>query len=107
MLLNLLNGYGQRQVAIELRDLTLFRMPLGLLCHVLSLQGTTNTFGDYQRVITHIMKDEVPTQVGVFLNNLVVKASRDLYGKEVLEDNAGIQCFMSEHLVVVEMILFA
>jgi hypothetical protein len=88
-------GFDARKLHPESQDLTAFLTPLGLL-HITSLPtGFTNSPAEFQKCMTFILHDEIPSKANIFIDDLSIKGPRSTYldehgNPEVLKENSGI-----------------
>ncbi|KAE8230174.1 hypothetical protein CF326_g4831 [Tilletia indica] len=75
--------FDQITLAHQSRPLTAIRTPMGLLQSTTLPQGATNSHAYAQRVSTHIFRDEIPENVSVFVDDLIIKGPRSNYGGEL------------------------
>ncbi|KAK9312011.1 hypothetical protein V1524DRAFT_418529 [Lipomyces starkeyi] len=76
------NGYDQREIDLESRDLTAIQTPLGLLRLTRLPQGWTNKF--------------IPHIISVFIDDIEVKCPSTTYDESIDED--GLRKFIPEHI---------
>jgi hypothetical protein len=53
-----------------------------------------------------ILQDEIPDNVGVFIDDGGIKGPVSTYDNQVLEENSGIRCFIWEYAQTLERVLF-
>ncbi|KAK4700761.1 hypothetical protein P7C70_g5481, partial [Phenoliferia sp. Uapishka_3] len=99
-------GYDQRVLAEESRDLTTFQTPLGPVRLTRLPQGATNSVAEYQRVMVHVLAEEIPEYAGVFVDDVGIKGPTTTYNDERLKENPSIRRFIWEYAVTLERILF-
>ncbi|MBW0558547.1 hypothetical protein O181_098262 [Austropuccinia psidii MF-1] len=99
-------GYDERELGISTRPLTTFEIPLGMLQLTISPQGATNSVAVYQAQLTWILQEEIPENVGIFINDGGMKGPRSAYNNEALQENNLIRRFIWEYAVTLEIILF-
>ncbi|KAK4699429.1 hypothetical protein P7C70_g6832, partial [Phenoliferia sp. Uapishka_3] len=105
-LMDVYGGYDQRELAEESRDLTTFQTPLGPVRLTRLPQGATNSVAEYQRVMVHVLAEEIPEFAGVFVDDVGVKGPTTTYGDEKLKENPEIRRFIWEYAVALERVLF-
>ena len=101
-----MGGYDERELAHESRPLTTFDTPLGRFQLTRLPQGATNSVAVYQAQMMWILQDEIPENVGVFIDDGGIKGPCSDYNGEVLEENPGIRRFIWEYAQTLERILF-
>ncbi|KAK4706028.1 hypothetical protein P7C70_g168, partial [Phenoliferia sp. Uapishka_3] len=99
-------GFDQRVLAEESRDLTTFQTPLGPVRLTRLPQGATNSVAEYQRVMVHVLAEEIPEHAGVFVDDVGIKGPATTYNNEVIKTNPSIRRFIWEYAVTLERILF-
>jgi hypothetical protein len=105
-LVDMLSGYDQRRLAVESRDLTTIRTPLGLLRRTRLPQGYTNAVAEFQRTMEHVLTAEIPKAAEVFIDDVGVKGPKSDYNNIPIEGNAQIRKWVWEHAVTLKRILF-
>ncbi|RYE22044.1 MAG: hypothetical protein EOP45_08815, partial [Sphingobacteriaceae bacterium] len=103
---NIMGGYDERELAEISRPLTTFETPLGRLQVTRLPQGATNSVAVYQAQMMWILQDELPQNVGIFIDDGGIKGPTSNYNNEVLAENNGIRRFIWEYAVTLERILF-
>lgn len=103
-------GFDARKLHPESRDLTAFLTPLGLLRITSLPTGFTNSPAEFQKCMTFILHDEIPTKANIFIDDLPIKGPKSIYpdehgNPEVLVDNPGIRRFIWEHAQDVHCIM--
>ncbi|KAK4701125.1 hypothetical protein P7C70_g5112, partial [Phenoliferia sp. Uapishka_3] len=99
-------GFDQRVLAEESRDLTTFQTPLGPVRLTRLPQGATNSVAEYQRVMVHVLAEEIPEYAGVFVDDVGIKGPTTIYDNEPIKENPGIRRFIWEYAVTLERVLF-
>lgn len=105
-LIDMLSGYDQRRLAVQSRDLTTIRTPLGLLRRTALPQGYTNAVAEFQRSMTHVLAEDIPDVVEVFIDDIGLKGPKSDYNDEAIEENKDIRKWVWEHAVLLERILY-
>ncbi|KAL3696746.1 hypothetical protein R1sor_010822 [Riccia sorocarpa] len=101
---DLYSGYDQFQLALESRDLTTIRTPLGLMRMCTLPQGATNSVAHMQNAMHKVLRDFVPEVTIPFVDDIPIKGC-------VVEENddsitaEGCRKFVSDHIRDVERIL--
>jgi transposase InsO family protein len=103
-------GFDARRVHPDSRDLTAFSTPLGLLRLTSMPMGYTNSPAEFQKCMTFILRDEIPSVANIFIDDLPIKGPATIYpdkdgNPEVLRENAGIRRFIWEHAVDVNRVM--
>ena len=105
-LLDMMSGYDQRRLAVESRDLTTIRTPLGLLRRTRLPQGYTNAVAEFQRTMTHVFGEEIPEIMEVFIDDIGIKGAKSDQNNETISPDSSIRKWVWEHAVRLERILF-
>ncbi|KAK4699351.1 hypothetical protein P7C70_g6909, partial [Phenoliferia sp. Uapishka_3] len=105
-LMDILGGFDQRELADESRDLTTFQTPLGPVRLTRLPQGGTTSVAEFQRIMVHILAEEIPQYAGVFVDDVGIKGPESTYDNEKIEGNPGIRRFIWEYAITLERILF-
>jgi hypothetical protein len=103
-------GFDARRVHPNSRDLTTFSTPLGLLRLTSMPMGYTNSPAEFQKCMTFILRDEIPSIANIFIDDLPIKEPATIYADkngnpEVLKENPGIRRFIWEHAVDVNRVI--
>lgn len=104
--IDLLLGYLQEPLDERSRDLTTFRTPIGLYRLTRLPVGATNSVAVFQRLITTVLRDEIPDVCQPFIDDIGIRGPASDYDDERLADNPNIRRWVFEHAVNVERILF-
>ncbi|KAK4699582.1 hypothetical protein P7C70_g6678, partial [Phenoliferia sp. Uapishka_3] len=105
-LMDILGGFDQRELADESRDLTTFQTPLGPVRLTRLPQGGTTSVAEFQRIMVHILAEEIPQYAGVFVDDVGIKGPESTYNDEKIAGNPEIRRFVWEYAVTLERILF-
>ncbi|KAL3676472.1 hypothetical protein R1sor_026420 [Riccia sorocarpa] len=98
------SGYDQFQLAVESRDLTTIRTPLGLMRMCTLPQGATNSVAHMQNAMHKVLREFVPDITIPFLDDVPMKGcSSD--EKDETVDASGCRRFVSNHIRDVGKIL--
>jgi hypothetical protein len=102
-ILDLYIGYDECALAESLRDYTTFQSPYRALQLITLPMGWMNSVPIFHDNVTHILCPEIPHVTMPYIDNVPVKGPRSDYKHEdgtyeTIEANAGIQCFVWEHL---------
>ncbi|KAI7949114.1 hypothetical protein MJO28_007935 [Puccinia striiformis f. sp. tritici] len=103
---DIMGGYDKRELDQASRPLTTFDTPLGRLQLTRLPQGATNSVAVYQAQMMWILQEELPENVGIFIDDGGIKGPRSDYGGARLKENKNIQRFIWEYAVTLERILF-
>jgi hypothetical protein len=103
---DIMGGYDERELAPESRPLTTFDTPLGRFQLTRLPQGATNSVAVYQAQMMWILQDEIPENVGVFIDDGGIKGPVSDYGSQVLDENPHIRRFIWEYAQTLERVLF-
>jgi hypothetical protein len=101
---DLYSGYDQFQLAIESRDLTTMKTPLGLVRMCTLPQGATNSVAHMQNAMNQILREFVPDKTIPFVDDVPMKGCKE-EAKDSTLDGDGCRRFVVEHIKDVEMIL--
>ncbi|KAK4700703.1 hypothetical protein P7C70_g5540, partial [Phenoliferia sp. Uapishka_3] len=99
-------GFDQRELAEESRQLTTMMTPMGPVQLTRLPQGATNSPAEYQRVMVHVLAEEIPEYAGVFIDDVGIKGPSSTYNNEKLPGNPEIRRFVWEYAVTLERVLF-
>ena len=66
---DIMGGYDERELAQESRPLTTFETPLGRFQLTRLPQGATNSVAVYQAQMMWILQEEIPNNVGIFIDD--------------------------------------
>ncbi|POW14162.1 hypothetical protein PSTT_03227 [Puccinia striiformis] len=103
---DIMGGYDERELAPESRPLTTFETRLGRFQLTRLPQGATNSVAVYQAEMMWILQDEIPHNVGIFIDDGGIKGPVSDYNQETLKENPGIRRFIWEYAITLERILF-
>jgi hypothetical protein len=103
---DIMGGYDERELAPESRPLTTFETPLGRFQLTRLPQGATNSVAVYQAQMMWILQEEIPQNMGIFIDDGGIKGPTSDYNGETLEANPKIRRFIFEYAVTLERILF-
>ncbi|KAL3682085.1 hypothetical protein R1sor_000107 [Riccia sorocarpa] len=101
---DLYSGYDQFQLAVESRDLTTIRTPLGLMRMCTLPQGATNSVAHMQNAMHKVLREFVPEITIPFLDDIPMKGCATEEKDETL-DATGCRKFVSDHIRDVGKIL--
>ncbi|KAL3700870.1 hypothetical protein R1sor_018892 [Riccia sorocarpa] len=101
---DLYSGYDQFQLAVESRDLTTIRTPLGLMRMCTLPQGATNSVAHMQNAMLKMLREFVPEITIPFLDDIPMKGCATEEKDETV-DATGCRKFVSDHIRDVGKIL--
>ena len=101
---DLYSGYDQFQLAMESRDLTTMKTPLGLVRMCTLPQGATNSVAHMQSAMNQILKDFVPNKTIPFVDDTPIKGCKE-EAKDLTLDADGCRMFVRNHINDVDKIL--
>jgi hypothetical protein len=101
---DLYSGYDQFQLAIENRDLTTMKTPLGLVRMCTLPQGATNSVAHMQSALNQILRDFVPEKTIPFVDDIPIKGCKE-GAKDLTLDADGCRVFVKNHITDVNRIL--
>ena len=101
---DLYSGYDQFQLAMESRDLTTMKTPLGLVRMCTLPQGATNSVAHMQSAMNQILKDFVPDKTIPFVDDIPIKGCKE-EAKDLTLDANGCRMFVRNHINDVDKIL--
>ncbi|KAL2644626.1 hypothetical protein R1flu_012213 [Riccia fluitans] len=101
---DLYSSYDQFQLAIERKDITTIRTPLGLLKMCTLPQGATNLVAHMQNTMNKVLRDFIPKKTMPFLDDIPIKGCAVEEKDESLDDQ-GCRRFVANHIQDVEQIL--
>ncbi|KAL3689956.1 hypothetical protein R1sor_016265 [Riccia sorocarpa] len=101
---DLYSGYDQFQLAVESRDLTTIRTPLGLMRMCTLPQGATNSVAHMQNAMHKVLREFVPEITIPFLDDIPMKGCATEEKDETL-DATSCRKFVSDHIKDVGKIL--
>ena len=101
---DLYSGYDQFQLAMESRDLTTMKTPLGLVRMCTLPQGATNSVAHMQSAMNQILKDFVPDKTIPFVDDIPIKGCKE-EAKDLTLDADGCRMFVRNHINDVDKIL--
>ncbi|KAI7933023.1 hypothetical protein MJO28_017861, partial [Puccinia striiformis f. sp. tritici] len=103
---DIMGGYDERELSHVSRPLTTFETPLGRFQLTRLPQGATNSVAVYQSQMMWILQEEIPENVGIFIDDGGIKGPVSDYNQEVLPENPGIRRFIWEYAITLERVLF-
>ena len=101
---DLYSGYDQFQLAMESRDLTTMKTPLGLVKMYTLPQGATNSMAHMQSAMNQILKDLVPDKTIPFVDDIPIKGCKE-EANDLTLDADGCRMFIRNHIDDVNKIL--
>jgi hypothetical protein len=105
-LIDLFSGYDQLPLEKSSRDLTAFHTPIGLLRQTRLPQGWTNAVPEFMRVMSLVLKDEIPEDAAVYIDDIPIKGQK---GDQVNFDMVlpGIRGYVLDHLQRLDRVLYS
>ncbi|MBW0509026.1 hypothetical protein O181_048741 [Austropuccinia psidii MF-1] len=103
---DIMGGYDERELDINTRPLTTFETPLERVQLTRLPQGATNSVAVCQAQMTWILQEEIPENLGIFIDDGGSKGPRSTYQHEILKENPLIRRFVWEYAVKLKRILF-
>ena len=101
---DLYSGYDQFQLAVESRDITTMRTPLGLVRMCTLPQGGTNSVAHMVNAMNRVLRDCIPDVTMPFLDDIPIKGCpKDAKDESI--DAEGCQKFVADHIADCEKIL--
>ena len=94
-LVDLFSGYNRHCLAIASCPLTTFVSLTGPLQNCILLQGTTNAVIKFQHCTTHMLREEIPCNGNVFIDDVGLKGPKSRYNNK--EIAPGIRRFLCEY----------
>ncbi|KAL3680762.1 hypothetical protein R1sor_023718 [Riccia sorocarpa] len=101
---DLYSGYDQFQLAVESRDFTTIRTPLGLMRMCTLPQGATNSVAHMQNAMHKVLREFVPEITIPFLDDIPMKGCATEEKDETV-DATGCRKFVNDHIRDVGKIL--
>lgn len=101
---DLYSGYDQFQLAVESRDLTTMRTPLGLVRMCTLPQGATNSVAHMMNGMNKVLRDFIPEKTMPFLDDVPIKGCLEEDKDETL-DLKGCRKFVADHISDCDKIL--
>ncbi|KAL3681576.1 hypothetical protein R1sor_024532 [Riccia sorocarpa] len=101
---DLYSGYDQFQLALESRDLTTIRTPLGLMRMCTLPQGATNSVAHMQNAMHKVLRDFVPDVTIPFVDDIPIKGCA-IDDRDDIVVSGGCRRFVLDHIRDVEQIL--
>ncbi|CAG82799.1 YALI0B06446p [Yarrowia lipolytica CLIB122] len=97
-LLDIKNGYGQKEIAPESRDLTAFNTDFGSYRLTRLPQGWCNSPAVFHRAMLRVLGPLFPDQAVVFLDDIGVLGPKTDYGGAMHDDFPGCRRYIVEHM---------
>ena len=101
---DLYSGYDQFQLAVESRDITTMRTPLGLVRMCTLPQGGTNSVAHMVNAMNRVLRDCIPEITMPFLDDIPIKGCPE-DAKDESIDAEGCRKFVADHIADCEKIL--
>ena len=101
---DLYSGYDQFQLAVESRDITTMRTPLGLVRMCTLPQGGTNSVAHMVNAMNRVLRDCIPEITMPLLDDIPIKGCPEDPKDESI-DAEGCRKFVADHIADCEKIL--
>ena len=101
---DLYSGYDQFQLAVDSRDITTMRTPIGLVRMCTLPQGATNSVAHMVNAMNKVLKDCIPDITMPFLDDIPIKGC-SVEEKDVSKDKDGCRKFVVDHIKDCEKVL--
>ena len=101
---DLYSGYDQFQLAVDSRDITTMRTPIGLVRMCTLPQGATNSVAHMVNAMNKVLRDCIPDITMPFLDDIPIKGSLE-EEKDESKDEAGCRRFVMDHIKDCEKVL--
>ena len=101
---DLYSGYDQFQLAVDSRDITTMRTPIGLVRMCTLPQGATNSVAHMVNAMNKVLKDCIPDITMPFLDDIPIKGCSD-EEKDESKDKDGCRKFVMDHMKDCEKVL--
>ena len=101
---DLYSGYDQFQLALDSRDITTMRTPIGLVRMCTLPQGATNSVAHMMNAMHKVLADYIPELTMPFLDDVPIKGCYEEEKDETL-DQHGCRYFVKKHILDCEKIL--
>ena len=98
------SGYDQFQLAVESRDITTMRTPLGLVWMCTLPQGGTNSVAHMVNAMNKVLRDCIPNITMPFLDDIPIKGCPVEDKDETIRPD-GCRKFISDHIGDYEKLL--
>ena len=94
---DLYSGYDQFQLAVESRDITTMRTPIGLVRMCTLPQGGTNSVAHMVNAMNKVLRDCIPDITMPFLDDIPIKGCSEVEKDETLDED-GCRRFVADHI---------
>jgi transposase InsO family protein len=101
---DLYSGYDQFQLAIDSRDITTMRTPIGLVRMCTLPQGATNSVAHMVNAMNKVLKDCIPNITMPFLDDIPIKGCSN-EEKDESKGKEGCRKFVADHMKDCEKVL--
>ena len=101
---DLYSGYDQFQLAMESRDITTMRTPIGLVRMCTLPQGATNSVAHMMNAMNKVLHDCIPKITMPFLDDIPIKGCAEEDKNETM-DHSGCRKFVKDHIIDCEKVL--
>jgi hypothetical protein len=102
-LIDFFSGYDQIPLHEDSMAITAFATPLGLVEQCTLPMGTTNSVAEFVRVVSKILRDQIPHRCMPYMDDIAVKGPKTDYDGELL--GHGIRRFVAEHIINLDRVL--
>jgi hypothetical protein len=102
-LIDFFSGYDQVDLHPDSRPMTAFWTPLGLVQQCTLPMGTTNSVAQFVRIVTKILRDQIPHRCMPYMDDIAVKGPKSNYGEEEVEP--GLRRYIVEHICNIDHVL--
>ena len=96
---DLYSSYDQFQLAVNSRDITTMRTPIGLVRMCTLPQDPTNSIAHMVNAMNKVLRDHIPKIAMPFLNDIPIKGCLESEKDESL-DQDGCQRFVSNQMLL-------
>ena len=103
-MVDLYSGYDQFQLAMDSRDITTMRTPIGLVRMCTLPQGATNSVAHMMNGMNKVLRDHIPHRTMPFLDDIPIKGCLEEEKDEEIGLD-GCRKFVSDHIADCEDIL--
>ena len=93
---DLYSGYDQFQLAVDSRDITTMRTPIGLVRMCTLPQGATNSVAHMVNAMNKVLRDCIPDITMPFLDDIPIKGCL-VEEKDESKDEDGCRRFVIDH----------
>jgi hypothetical protein len=94
---DLYSGYDQFQLAVDSRDITTMRIPIGLVRMCTLPQGATKSVAHMVNTMNKVLKDCIPDITMPFVDDILIKGCPD-EEKDEAKDKDGCRKLFIDHV---------